>query len=114
MESSFSSSTQDVFRPAMRNQDSVRMDRDRFLAFSFCGADVLVELNEDRQITFSAGALITLAEQSSSDVLGIDLETLFVPGDRLLVTELLNRMKTAKPSKRLWSPYRMTGAVRSR
>ncbi|MEM7651816.1 MAG: EAL domain-containing protein, partial [Pseudomonadota bacterium] len=96
MESTFSSSTQDVIRPAMRNQDSVRMDRDRFLAFSFCGADVLVELNEDRQITFSAGALITLAEQSSADVLGVELETLFVPGDRLLVTELLNRMQDSQ------------------
>ena len=81
---------------APASHEAVRMDRDRFLAFSFCGADVLIETDISRSITFSAGATITLCEQSSDDVLGMPLEHLFVPADRLLIGELLNRMQDSR------------------
>ena len=40
--------------------ESLRRDRDRFVALAFCAADVLIEINADQNISFSAGATHSL------------------------------------------------------
>ena len=37
--------------------DAMRVDRDRYVAFAFAGADILLELDVDAAVLFSAGAL---------------------------------------------------------
>ena len=40
--------------------DELRIDRDRFVAFAFCDADILLELDRSQNIVFAAGATMAL------------------------------------------------------
>ncbi len=45
--------------------DRLRRDRDRFVAFAFAGADILIELDADGAIRFTAGALALIGHTTS-------------------------------------------------
>lgn len=49
--------------------DAMRVDRDRYVAFAFAGADILLELDVDGAVVFSAGAL-SLIGATSGDLAG--------------------------------------------
>ena len=72
---------------------SVLMDRDRFVAFSFCTADLLIELNEARAITFTAGAVRALLGVSPEEIVGCGMRMLVAAVDRVMVDETLNKMR---------------------
>lgn len=63
--------------------------RDRFVAFAFCWADMLVELDPTRKITFATGATKSLLGLGPEGVIGRNFMDLVSPKDRVLVEQLL-------------------------
>lgn len=57
-------------------------DRERFVAFAFAGADMLVETNLDGQIAFTAGAFRLRFGAAPESFMGHDLAGLIAPPDR--------------------------------
>ena len=63
--------------------------RDRFVAFAFCWADVLFELNPARTVTFAVGATKAVMGLNPEAVMGRNFMELVAPKDRALVEQLL-------------------------
>ena len=63
--------------------------RDRFVAFAFCWADMLVELDPTRKVTFAAGATKSLLGVGPEGVMGRNFMDMVSPKDRVLVEQLL-------------------------
>ncbi len=63
--------------------------RDRFVAFAFCLADVLVELDTARQVLFAVGATKPLLGVGPEAIVGRNFMDLVSPKDRILVDQLL-------------------------
>ena len=63
--------------------------RDRFVAFAFCWADVLFELNPSRTVTFAVGATKAVMGMGPEQVMGKNFMELVAPKDRVLVEQLL-------------------------
>lgn len=85
--------------PAIR--DKLRAQRDRFLAFAFAGADMLVELAENGCITFAAGATEKVVGSSSEQICGRDLLSIVHDGDRVMAAEALRRLRAGSRLERL-------------
>ncbi|WP_051609164.1 sensor domain-containing phosphodiesterase [Fodinicurvata fenggangensis] len=62
----------------------------RLLAFSFAGADLLLETGRDCRILFVAGAAENLTGQSESKLVGQALDSLFAEEDRAFVRGMIN------------------------
>ena len=73
--------------------DAVRRDRDRFLAFAFCAADILIELDKKCCISYIAGATLALTGKSDAQLLGKPFAGMVAPVDRRLFDELLGGLK---------------------
>src|SRR4029078_4214311 len=73
--------------------DTVRRDRDRFLAFAFCAADILIELDKGRRISYVAGATLALTGKSDAQLVGQPFAEMVAPVDRTLINELLGGLK---------------------
>ncbi len=63
--------------------------RDRFVAFAFCWADMLVELDPTRRVTFAVGATKALLGVGPEGVIGKNFMDLVSQKDRVLVDQLL-------------------------
>jgi len=63
--------------------------RDRFVAFAFCWADVLVELDPSRRVIFAVGATKALLGVGPEAVIGKNFMDMVSPKDRVLVDQLL-------------------------
>jgi EAL domain-containing protein (putative c-di-GMP-specific phosphodiesterase class I) len=88
--------------------ESLRRDRDRFVALAFCAADLLLEVDRRNIITFAAGASQSLLGGRPEALVGKPFLDLIVPGDLALVSELLRGMA---PGARLEPiPVRLKGA----
>jgi EAL domain-containing protein (putative c-di-GMP-specific phosphodiesterase class I) len=71
--------------------DNIKSERDRFVALSFCWADFLLELDADKKIVFSAGALpISTSPGKSTDFVGSLITDLVTVAHRPLVERLLD------------------------
>jgi EAL domain-containing protein (putative c-di-GMP-specific phosphodiesterase class I) len=66
--------------------------RDRFLAFAFAGADLLVEATPEGVIRFAAGAFRQRMDMEPEDAVGRHLRTLVASPDRQGLTIALNTM----------------------
>jgi len=73
--------------------DSVLLDRDRFVAFSFCASDVLLEVDDDLDVVFAAGAIPMMTGHDTETYLGNSVIQFFIPSDQILIEELLQRMR---------------------
>jgi EAL domain-containing protein (putative c-di-GMP-specific phosphodiesterase class I) len=82
--------------------------RDRFVAFAFCWADMLVELDPSRKVTFSVGATKPILGVGPEGILGKNFMDLVSPKDRVLVDQLL--FMTAKKGRIDNVTIRMQGA----
>ncbi|MCZ4281089.1 EAL domain-containing protein [Kiloniella laminariae] len=71
---------------------SLRQARDRFLAFAFCRADLLIELSDTHKIVFISGATQSLFGRTVDDLTGQSLLDLVVPHERPVLHQLLNGM----------------------
>ncbi|MCZ6861559.1 MAG: EAL domain-containing protein [Alphaproteobacteria bacterium] len=74
--------------PKLEAQD-MRHERDRFVAFSFCASDVLIELDERHRIVFAAGAVLAFLGVSPEDLVGQPLLLLVAAQSRPAASELL-------------------------
>ncbi len=75
----------------------IKEQRDRFLAFAFAGADLLVEVDAaTHKIVFSAGAAKGLAGVESSSLNGQDFMDMIARRDRPLVASLKSRSKAGQ------------------
>ncbi len=60
----------------------LRLERDRFLAFAFAGGDLLLEVNGEGLIGYTAGAARHLTGRDGGELLGRPLADLVVPEER--------------------------------
>jgi len=70
--------------------------RNRFLAFAFAGADLLLEVDRQGMITFALGAAHPMAIDDASNLLNRSLLSLIADCDAGLVRYLLDSLETGK------------------
>jgi EAL domain-containing protein (putative c-di-GMP-specific phosphodiesterase class I) len=73
--------------------EKLKAQRDRFIAFAFAGADLLLELTDQNLIAYSAGAGEALYGLSDADLMGKPLAEMVHPKDRKRFDEALQRLK---------------------
>ncbi len=66
-----------------------RRERERFVAFAFCWADLLIEVSSTGQVEFAGGAVDVLLGMSASEVRGLPLGEIVAVDNRRLLEELL-------------------------
>ena len=87
--------------------ESLKRDRDRFVALAFCAADLLLEINVKGIVTFSAGATQSLMGKRPEELIGLSFMSLMATPYQALVRELINGMT---PGARLDPvPVRLNG-----
>ena len=69
----------------------IRGERDRFVAFAFCSADILLELDARHVVTYAGGATMALTGRAPGTLLGISLFDLVAPADHDLLHGVLER-----------------------
>lgn len=79
----------DVAATGGPSHDALKAERDRFLALSFCWADILFELDRRRQIVYATGAIQTLVGRHPRDLIGTPLATLVIDAERETLDDLL-------------------------
>ncbi|MBT3305893.1 MAG: EAL domain-containing protein [Alphaproteobacteria bacterium] len=75
--------------PATSQTSRLRSDRDRFVAMSFCWADILIELDENEKVVFAVGPTAPLVGKSSDKLIGASLDSFVDPEDLSLIQGLL-------------------------
>src|SRR5882672_2292585 len=70
-----------------------RAERDRFVAFAFAAADLLLEVDANGKVVFAAGALKSLTGKDSKGLVGRPFYDLLGPTDRALAKLLLKSIK---------------------
>ena len=88
-----------------------RSKRDRFVAFAFCWADALFELNEDQEVTFVAGATEALIGCAAGELMGKNFMDLVDQSDRTLTQQLINIAKKEDASR--MRPFDWSVMIRS-
>src|SRR5690606_8003103 len=76
-------------RPAPGGEAALRADRDRFVAFAFSAADILLELDSSHAIRYAAGAVTALLGATPAALEGRPLLTLAPAQARPVLGELL-------------------------
>ena len=74
--------------------DTLRAERDRFVALAFCNADLLVELDAGGRIMFVCGATKLLLGRKPEKLKGHALADIVAPTDRSVVARLVRRAKS--------------------
>lgn len=69
--------------------EGLRVERDRFVALAFCWADMMLELDGNRRVTYAAGVTDALLGEPPSALIGRGLRDLVAPADHDLLAELL-------------------------
>lgn len=69
----------------------LRQQRDRFLAFAFAGAEILMEINPQQNICYCAGASEALLGASSESLIGASLIDFIALDDQIMFRELMHR-----------------------
>ena len=73
--------------------ETLRRDRDRFLAFSFAAADALLEIDGNWKVEFAVGAVQSFFGVHDKDFIGSDFLSFLDDGDRILVRSRIARLK---------------------
>ncbi len=63
--------------------------REKFVAFAFCWADMLIELDQQKKVVFAAGATEPVLGKTEQELVGTSLREYVAPRDKLLVEQLL-------------------------
>ena len=74
----------------------IRADRDRFVAFAFAAADLLIELDAKRRIVFATGAAQSLIGLAAAKLAGRHFLDLFPPTDQSFATRVLDGLTEAE------------------
>jgi EAL domain-containing protein (putative c-di-GMP-specific phosphodiesterase class I) len=75
--------------PAPAPSKDMRSERDRFVALAFSWADMLIELDGDGRVVFSAGPTELLLGKIPGDMIGTAVADLTAEADRRLMAKLL-------------------------
>jgi EAL domain-containing protein (putative c-di-GMP-specific phosphodiesterase class I) len=75
--------------------EKLKLQRDRFIAFAFAGADLLLELDDDDIVTYSAGAGEALYGISDAELLGRPLADFIFPRDKDKFTDAVQRLRNS-------------------
>ena len=75
--------------------ETLKKERDRFVALAFCAADVLFDVDENRAITYAAGATKALTDYQPHDVIGKKFIDLIDSAEREYVAGKLSTLGTA-------------------
>jgi len=70
-------------------------DRERFIAFSFCWAEAIIELADDRTITFAGGILPLLTGKDPRELRGMPILDIIADEDRPLAEQMLDAIARA-------------------
>ncbi len=73
--------------------NELRDDKERFVAFSFAAADLLIELNSSGEICFVSGAAKGITGCEAKDLIGSRFEDVLEPLDRRMVGYLISNMR---------------------
>ncbi|MGC2854040.1 EAL domain-containing protein [Novispirillum sp. DQ9] len=73
----------------------LKEQRDRFIAFAFAGAEVLIEIDDRAIVLYAAGTTDILFGTSAEGLVGHSLHELVEVGEQALVEELLGRITHA-------------------
>lgn len=71
---------------------TLKAERDRFVAFAFCAADIVVELDTAHRVVFAAGATEALTGASPAALHGQAFASLLSPGDAAFLKRLFAAM----------------------
>ena len=74
----------------------IRADRDRFVAFAFAAADLLIELDAKRRIVFATGAAQSLIGMSAAELSGRPFIDLFPAPERGFTSRVLDGLSAAE------------------
>lgn len=88
--------------------DKLKAQRDRFIAFAFAGADLLLEIDSDGIIGFSTGAGEAMYGLSDNDMMGRSLSEFIFPRDRKRFDDCLLRLKNT--SRLDHTPFTLMGS----
>lgn len=72
--------------------DSLKAERDRFVALAFCWGDLLFEVDRDFLVVFCAGATEAFLGRRTADLTGVPLRDVVAPADMPLVGQILKKM----------------------
>jgi EAL domain-containing protein (putative c-di-GMP-specific phosphodiesterase class I)/PAS domain-containing protein len=75
--------------------EKLKQQRDRFIAFAFAGADLLVEMDDSDVVTYSAGAGEALYGIADSELLGKPLVDFVIARDRKKFTDSIQRLRNS-------------------
>lgn len=74
----------------MAANDKTKREKERFVALSFCRADLLFELNDKRDVEFVAGATMIMKGRKPEDIKGTTFIEYIHKDDQALASELLS------------------------
>lgn len=77
----------------MPDEKNLKIQRDRFLAFSFASADLFVEISEDHKIAYALGAAKGIIGIDDKSLIGRDWFELFDPIDRPVLRTMIQKAK---------------------
>ncbi|MCB2099224.1 MAG: EAL domain-containing protein [Rhodobacterales bacterium] len=69
--------------------DPLRAERDRFIAFAFCWADIVLELDADRRIAYAGGVTERVLGLGAKDLVGRPVAELVAEKEHHLLDELI-------------------------
>jgi len=72
--------------------NTLRDDKERFVAFSFAAADLLIELDQTGEICFVSGAAKGITGRDIDELMGMRFEEVLDPLDRRMISHLLANM----------------------
>lgn len=75
---------------------SIAQQRDRFLAFAFTAADVLIEIDAHGAITFASGSIHANLGRDEQDLIGMHLPELASATDRIFLQAFLDKLSLTK------------------
>ncbi|MBO6826305.1 MAG: PAS domain S-box protein, partial [Sneathiella sp.] len=79
--------------PENAKLNELRDDKERFVAFSFAAADLLIELDKDGAICFVSGAAKGITGKSTDELMGASFVDILDPLDQRVINYLLGNMK---------------------
>ncbi len=72
----------------MVQESDLKGERDRFVAFTFCWSDIILELDVDYNIVFAGGAISAVTGKSEMDLVGTPVTEVIAPADHALFLQI--------------------------
>lgn len=74
----------------MSNETSLKQERDRFVAFTFCWSDIVLELDHDFNIVFAGGAIAPLTGKSEEELVGKPVTDIIAEDDHIVFIQVVS------------------------